>query len=174
MANLRGKSLGVYTQTSEEMHLLMQQAKQQAQRRKHILRRPLLDALRNPRRMGALMSRLNFSCSCSCDCVYRRVDALMKSKAALKIIVMFTLLISDIDVFFLSVSMYEYFNASFWIGLIAVGALAIVYLGGVYFGAMQRYKLDKHIIQCCEQGVCRQPPRLARHCALIAPRNVRR
>jgi len=25
-------------------------------------------------------------------------------------------------------------------------------LGGVYFGAMQRFKLDKHIIQCCEQG----------------------
>ena len=113
-----------------------------------------MDALRNPR-MGALMSRLNFSCSCSCDCVYRRVDGLMKSKAALKIIVMFTLLISDIDVFFLSVSMYEYFSASFYIGLVAVGALAFVYLGGVYFGAMQRYKLDKHIIQCCEQGVCR-------------------
>ena len=48
--------------------------------------------------------------------------------------------------------MYEYLNADFTIGVVAVGSMAIVYLGGVYFGAMQRYKLDKHIIQCCEQG----------------------
>ena len=78
----------------------------------------------------------------------------MKSQAALKIIVMFTLLISDIDVFFLGVSMYEYMQYDYTIGIIAVGGMAVVYLGGVYFGAMQRYKLDAHIIQCCEQGAC--------------------
>lgn len=76
----------------------------------------------------------------------------MKSQAALKIIVMFTLLISDIDVFFLCVSVYEYIQAGFTLGIVAVAGMAVVYLGGVYFGAMQRYKLDKHIIQCCEQG----------------------
>ena len=105
-----------------------------------------------PRRaMDALRSLCTLP-TCSCDCIYGRVDRLMKSQAALKIIVMFTLLISDIDVFFLGVSMYEYSRAEFQIGLIAVGGMAIVYLGGVYFGAMQRFKLDAHIIQCCEQG----------------------
>ena len=50
--------------------------------------------------------------------------------------------------------MYEYMQYDYTIGIIAVGGMAVVYLGGVYFGAMQRYKLDAHIIQCCEQGAC--------------------
>jgi len=84
--------------------------------------------------------------------LHRKSSEMMKSQAALKIIVMVTLLISDIDVFFLGVSIYEYWAAKFQIGLIAVFGMCGVYLGGVYFGAMQRFKLDATIIAYCEQG----------------------
>ena len=95
--------------------------------------------------------------------LHRKSSEMMKSQAALKIIVMVTLLISDIDVFFLGVSIYEYWAAKFQIGLIAVFGMCGVYLGGVYFGAMQRFKLDATIIAYCEQGA------LAHHAAHPPP-----
>merc|ERR1719502_1818690 len=56
------------------------------------------------------------------------------------------------DVFFLVLSVYEYWMTGFELGWMAVGIMCIVYFGGIYFGASQKYRLDQHIISLCEQG----------------------